>query len=113
MRIPIESSWQRRDRALARIAPEAQAVWRAQFQALAMDCGCREGMAAMVVGGTAWLLYLLTGGGYAAAWINVAFGVGVLVVSATIGKLLGLARARTGSWRLLQRLEDYEAKTPR
>ena len=113
MRIPIKGSWQRRERALARIPPDSQTVWRTQFQALATDCGCKEGMAAMVFGGTVWTLYVLTGGGYAAAWINVAFGVGVLVGSATIGKLLGLARARTRSWRLLQRLEVYSAKTPR
>jgi hypothetical protein len=109
VRVGIENSWQRRERALARIEPEAQAVWRAQFQALASECGCKEGMIVMAAGEAAWVLHVTTGGGYAAPWANVAFGVGVLVASATAGKLLGLALARLRGWRLLEQLEDQTA----
>lgn len=111
MRVAIESIRQRRERALARIEPGAQAVWRAQFHALATDCGCKEGMIVMTAGAAAWVIHVTTGGGYAALWANVALGLGVLVGSATAGKLLGLALARVRGWRLLRQLEAQAAQS--
>lgn len=94
------------ERDLAALPREEAERTRARLVELGRACGCTLGATAAFAGLAAYIAILAFGSGLLAdsVWVSVGAGAGVFVIAATIGKTLGLIRARRQLDRLVAEL---------
>lgn len=97
----------------AELAEQARS-WERQLSRLQSSCGCEQGAAGLMVGAVGYLLFLLLrpGGwghpGRREFWI----GFGVLVVTTSAGKFLGLLRAQRRLRRVIGEIQRHWVARP-
>lgn len=80
---------------LSSLPPDEEIAWKRRLELLRRDCGCHVGGIVMLSFTAAWVVYSFLSPPHGRSWQHwIEIGLLVLVASAVIGKLIGIALAR-------------------
>ena len=81
-------------------------LWERELTRLQSPCGCEEGARGLLVGVVGYLLYLVLrpGGWGNPGWRELWIGCGVVFVTASVGKVLGIVMGRRKLRRLIRQV---------
>ncbi|HEU4730019.1 MAG TPA: hypothetical protein VFT22_19110 [Kofleriaceae bacterium] len=90
-------------------------AWEQQLSRLHSSCGCDQGAAGLLVGGIGYLLFMLVrrGGWASPGWHDLWVACGVMLVTTSMGKLIGIVSARRRLRRLVEHIQaEWKPQRP-